>query len=828
VSADIAQAAAAQTQAAQAQAANLAQQALAQTQAAQAQTTNTATVATAETSATQALAADLARQAQQQANVAPAPAANTATVASAESTAVQAQAAPVASASQLDSAQSVSTVQPQAAAAAAEQTTTAMVVAPPPAEGAAPMPGVTAVQTATPAQQTADVAVADAQTMAFLNQVTAAQSLSPATAAPMPSEGNTPIAVAVVPPSAQSSGPLAAPAADALAIAPPTAPAATANVPVSDAQAMAPMAVTSTPLAVTSAVPAAPSASPSANTQVVAAPATPQVALQTPVAGTDAFTQPVETSVLPSIAPGPAAGGPEVQLYAPEAATAPVASSRVADVPAVTQAITSVPVAAAPIQGNVQALATPNVSGPAPAATVPLQQNAVALGEGDASAPIAATTPGVVNGPPLAVSPIEGMSPQLAAPAAAAPEEVAVLPTPQEAVTLTDNGAQPGGRQRPAIGDLGGMKDLGAATSIDQPNVNTVVAATPGQGNDTIAVGPAPGGLGNQSASVAIPAAGGNTVTPLDSNIAVNVGGGASEPGELQATVVSQGGGVPLRPKTQQPAGPQANGNAPGGGAVVPGGARNGAALQTANVSNGATPGNMPNQQAPASNDVANLPEAPDVPAASYDAVADYIAQAAITAPKPCTAAIPVRNASGQTLLQAYALNPVATASLYVGLNKNVGNVPFPTVSVIGGLQCSALEFISKQKDYPRLGLGLELASQTFVNGTQVIGTVSNVAGRVLHLLVVDDDGQVLQIPDEAIKVDGNKATFALTVGITGTTDTSTTSVLMAVATPAPLAAMKEDGDAINFFADLRKELDAGNVDARFGVAAFTLTRAAN
>jgi hypothetical protein len=137
-------------------------------------------------------------------------------------------------------------------------------------------------------------------------------------------------------------------------------------------------------------------------------------------------------------------------------------------------------------------------------------------------------------------------------------------------------------------------------------------------------------------------------------------------------------------------------------------------------------------------------------------------------------------------------------------------------VRLIARSQCAAVDLMQAAEfataDAPRIALESYDASAS----RPLTGTVSNLAGRPLALLLVGNDGQVRKF-DILSQAEGASAVFSIPV-LADPASNNTLQVVIAIASAKPVPALGglEDGVAAEILPRLQRELPAGAVAADF------------
>lgn len=126
---------------------------------------------------------------------------------------------------------------------------------------------------------------------------------------------------------------------------------------------------------------------------------------------------------------------------------------------------------------------------------------------------------------------------------------------------------------------------------------------------------------------------------------------------------------------------------------------------------------------------------------------------------------------------------------------------------IVDARQCAALNYVRQSEAYPAFRLTLALDAQTIESGESLTGTIGNVSGRYVTLVLIDDNGVVQEL-GEYLTFRGGFARFDVPLNRAGVIR-DTSQVLMAFASAArPATVDRENGQlAETYFASLRAEL---------------------
>jgi len=126
-----------------------------------------------------------------------------------------------------------------------------------------------------------------------------------------------------------------------------------------------------------------------------------------------------------------------------------------------------------------------------------------------------------------------------------------------------------------------------------------------------------------------------------------------------------------------------------------------------------------------------------------YGAIVDYLRD--YRADAACFAALPtVSGVSGALELDTFGLQSETLASFTEGLAREAGLTPTTYQREITAAQCAALRFVTGLRDYPAFSLTIDLDQRDIPQQGYLIGDIRHFGDRIVHLLLVDDEGDVL------------------------------------------------------------------------------------
>jgi serine/threonine protein kinase len=173
-----------------------------------------------------------------------------------------------------------------------------------------------------------------------------------------------------------------------------------------------------------------------------------------------------------------------------------------------------------------------------------------------------------------------------------------------------------------------------------------------------------------------------------------------------------------------------------------------------------------------------------------------------------CFLARPFGASSDSIAIQGIGADKATFERFYKAFIDDVGVEPALTVRLIGAAECPAVDLIRAGGSEPPK---IDLAGYDVGRGKPLAGTISNLAGRRLDLLLVANDGKVYRL-DSRVQPGGANATFSQQM----TADAASANVLqmvLAVVSPRPLSALEgfKAAPAAEILPRLRAELAAAD-----------------
>ena len=173
-----------------------------------------------------------------------------------------------------------------------------------------------------------------------------------------------------------------------------------------------------------------------------------------------------------------------------------------------------------------------------------------------------------------------------------------------------------------------------------------------------------------------------------------------------------------------------------------------------------------------------------------------------------CFLARPYGAGSNGIAIEGIGSDEATFRRFYDNFKSDVGIEPALTVRLIGSAECPAIDLIRSGGSEPP---NIRLTGYDVGRGKPLAGTVSNLGGRRLDLLLVASDGKVYRL-DSRVLPGGGSATFSVPM----TPDTASINALqivLAVVSPKPVHALEglKAASAAEILPRLREELAAAD-----------------
>ncbi|MFK7836781.1 MAG: serine/threonine protein kinase [Sulfitobacter sp.] len=194
-------------------------------------------------------------------------------------------------------------------------------------------------------------------------------------------------------------------------------------------------------------------------------------------------------------------------------------------------------------------------------------------------------------------------------------------------------------------------------------------------------------------------------------------------------------------------------------------------------------------------------------PSAQDLAIGDLLRRIRSAVVDPCLIALPRRDGESGVGLAMVASNDRTMANFSDAVLTAEDEDIRQTRVLVDERQCSALNFVRQNIDYPATRLGVRLDSTEVPSGGRLTGVLRGTAGRYVTLLLIDNNG-VVQDLQRFMSFSGNFARFDVPVTRAGQ-PRDTKQVLLAIATrrPAPVLRNRAGRLAQDVFAGLEGEV---------------------
>ncbi|MBT0957253.1 hypothetical protein IV417_07645 [Alphaproteobacteria bacterium KMM 3653] len=238
-------------------------------------------------------------------------------------------------------------------------------------------------------------------------------------------------------------------------------------------------------------------------------------------------------------------------------------------------------------------------------------------------------------------------------------------------------------------------------------------------------------------------------------------------------------------------------------------------------------PSNPSVQPAPSASQTASVPApAGDISTADrqrYAAILEYLRS---HDGGPCFAAMPALGEETATLtLDAFGETSARLDSFKAGIEEQTGAVPGTYLKPVSAAQCRTLEFIRTVPGYPEFSVYFQMPAREIESGSLLTGQIFNTSGKVLHLLLIDDEGTV-QALDGFLKFTATSALFEIPMSFDGDAPIDTQQLLLAVAAPVKLETVtgQNGQSAAEFFEALQFELVLKGLELDLSMVAFSVS----
>lgn len=215
------------------------------------------------------------------------------------------------------------------------------------------------------------------------------------------------------------------------------------------------------------------------------------------------------------------------------------------------------------------------------------------------------------------------------------------------------------------------------------------------------------------------------------------------------------------------------------------------------------------------------LGTAVDQPSDRYRRIVDFVRR---YAGGDCFIALPAMSPGGVVTFQTFGRDKQREDAFRTALAGFDGLEAEVSGGNVADTQCLALSFAREVRRYPGFSLIIDLDEADMKSGTRLSGSVLNVQGRELHLLLVDNDGLVQSIDRFLEPGDTADRPFSAPLVLTGG-PVVTKQILIAVATNDRLDALSEpvQEPAGSYFTRLSDEIEKTGADVDLAVEGFSV-----
>lgn len=168
-----------------------------------------------------------------------------------------------------------------------------------------------------------------------------------------------------------------------------------------------------------------------------------------------------------------------------------------------------------------------------------------------------------------------------------------------------------------------------------------------------------------------------------------------------------------------------------------------------------------------------------------------------------------------------FALSQDRVSEFRTAFSRDIKVNETTRTALISRQQCRALSFVRSISNYPNFNVSIKLLRNEIRSGNPLLGKVTNVGDRILHLILIDDEGLVQTI-DPFLNRRDQDTIFS--VPLTVTSDpVATVQLLIAIAVDGPLKTIKSHSGltADIFYSALLEELGGLKGDTDIDVSPF-------
>ena len=192
--------------------------------------------------------------------------------------------------------------------------------------------------------------------------------------------------------------------------------------------------------------------------------------------------------------------------------------------------------------------------------------------------------------------------------------------------------------------------------------------------------------------------------------------------------------------------------------------------------------------------------------------------------PVECRVALPTIGSDARLGVEIFAADAPGLEAMRNGILEATGTVPSIVSRIVDPLQCAAVDFARMMPEYPRYSLNLELERREIASGEALSGSITNLGSRILHLLVIDDDGRA-QALDTFLTFRRDGVQFTIPMTFQGE-QTETWQLLLAISSAEPLSSLQSLGGPVpvqQLLGSVAIELVQKGVDIDLALLAFSV-----
>jgi len=187
-----------------------------------------------------------------------------------------------------------------------------------------------------------------------------------------------------------------------------------------------------------------------------------------------------------------------------------------------------------------------------------------------------------------------------------------------------------------------------------------------------------------------------------------------------------------------------------------------------------------------------------------------------------CFVALPTITPKGQPELVGFGRSERPWSQFLNSITHTTKLAVPSRLAKISAHQCQVTSFIHGSGAYPSFTITLALQNSVIKTGDFLAGSLSNINGRHLNLLLIDDEGTAQLLNNFVTTGDDGRSHFSIQLNNTGN-PTSTSQLLLAIVTEEVLESAKFSAamPVTSLLEDMEYELTSRKLKADLAVAAF-------